>query len=233
MKIKTMISKLHFINKIRENFNKRKLKNRNKILKTNGYSAIELIDKVGKDCKLKPWIEWGTLLGLVREKAIIGHDYDIDFAVKIDSKQDYELFYKSLLNEGFELIRQFKYGDKIVSESYIHNGIISDIDYIDETNDYSILYEYDLEPETKIEKKQGIHYYTNMGGYVYKLPKISLIRDSFKNGVSCFIPERTEEHLSALYGSDWKIPNPNFDWKVLNNYECLGAIEDFTGWRKD
>ena len=36
MKIKTMISKLHFINKIRENFNKRKLKNRNKILKTNG-----------------------------------------------------------------------------------------------------------------------------------------------------------------------------------------------------
>lgn len=233
MQIKAVISKLFLIKKIRVFYNTKKLKNRNKILKANGYTAIAMIDKVGKNCNFRPWIEWGTLLGLVREKAIIGHDYDIDFAIKLSSKQDYEILNKALLNEGFELIRQFKYGNKIVSESYIYKGIISDIDYCDEIDGHSILYEYDLEPETKIEKKQGVHYYTNMGVYVYKLPKISLIRDSFGNGVSCYIPEKTEQHLAALYGVDWKIPNPNFDWKDLNNYESLGAVEEFTGWRKD
>lgn len=196
-----------------------------------GYKVIRMMDKLGSELNIDIWIEWGTLLGYIREGSLISHDYDIDFATRRMSDKEYQVFIEKLAEYRFRLIRQFRYKDSIVSETYDYNGTLVDMDYCD-LNEKGIKYfEYDIGAETKIEKTSGRYYYEYMDMMIYRTDSFKIIRGCFKNGVGCNIPESAEKHIEQLYGKNWRIPIPDFDWKGLNNYEVFLADPDLNGWR--
>ncbi|VTY26196.1 Uncharacterised protein [uncultured Streptococcus sp.] len=48
--------------------------------------------------------------------------------------------------------------------------------------------------------------------YHYELPFTALNECSFKE-ILVKVPENTREYISHLYGEDFEIPNPHYNWK--------------------
>lgn len=48
------------------------------------------------------WLDFGTLLGMYRDKGLINHDLDMDFGIIIENYNDYQEKEKDLLNKGFK-----------------------------------------------------------------------------------------------------------------------------------
>ena len=233
MQIRRVIGSFFLVRALREYLFRKKMKRRGKCLQLHGYECITKIDEIGNSLGIKLWIEWGTLLGFVREGALIGHDYDLDFATLILSSDLYNSFYKSLCANGFVLIRQFKYNDIIISETYSYKNVHVDIDYCLHENGKIVNYEYDVKNDTKIKKDKTGYHYENLGAYIYTFNDFSLVRGKFKNQIECYIPDDAEEHICYAYGQNWKTPDKNSDWKSLNNYEYSEDDNKLTGWMKE
>ena len=61
------------------------------------------------------WLEFGTLLGYYREHDFIKHDYDLDIGANYD---DAKRIRKSLTNNGFTLVKEFRAKDGGLEECY-------------------------------------------------------------------------------------------------------------------
>ena len=196
-----------------------------------GYEIIRIIDQIGNECGIDIWVEWGTLLGLIRGGELISHDYDIDFATFFESDESYMALTTRLGEKGFYKTRHFAYKGKIVSETYDYHGTLVDIDYCIHDANEVLLTEYDVGSSTLISKRNGRYYYKQMDVMKYHAPKFTICRAEYKNGTACNVPTDAEKHIEFLYGKDWKTPNPNFDCKKLDNYEIIEADNEFEGWR--
>ena len=94
-------------------------------------------------------------------------------------------------------------------------------------------YEYDIKTGTKIKKDKTGYHYENLGAYIFTLNDFPLVRGKFRNQIECYIPENAEEHIRYLYGQNWKTPDKNSNWKLLNNYEYSEEDNKLTGWMKE
>lgn len=56
--------------------------------------------------KIKYWLDFGSLLGAVREGDIIENDKDFDFSIWYENKSKLKLFYKDLSKIGYKIIEQ-------------------------------------------------------------------------------------------------------------------------------
>lgn len=233
MNLKTVLGKLVIVKCLRKLKNNISLKKRNKRLLSDGYSTLSLINDISNKIQIPLWIEWGTLLGYLRDGKLIEHDYDLDFATFELNEKDYNVLYNELLKNNFELVRQFKLSDKIVSETYRRNNVLVDIDFATLENETLNLFEYDVEDDTEIRKNSNCYFYDRMGGYKYSFPLFNIEHGTFSNGTKCIIPTNIEQHIKYLYGENWKLPDKSFYWKNLNNYTYLGNEGFITGWRKD
>lgn len=233
MQIRRVIGSFLGVRVLREFLFKKKMQRQARRLQLYGYESIAKIDEIGNSLGIQLWIEWGTLLGFVREGALIGHDYDLDFATLILSSDLYGSFYKSLRSEGFILVRQFKYDGIIISETYLYKNVHIDIDYCSYENGRIVNYEYDIKTGTKIKKDKTGYHYENLGAYIFTLNDFPLVRGKFRNQIECYIPENAEEHIRYLYGQNWKTPDKNSNWKLLNNYEYSEEDNKLTGWMKE
>lgn len=198
-----------------------------------GQEVLLLVNNIINNTGIILWIEWGTLLGYIREGKLIDHDYDLDFATWELEPNEYKRLSSSLKEKGFSLVRQFKNGDSIVSETYQYKGVLVDIDYCQRSGKKCVFYEYDIEKDTIIHKEGRTYRYEKLGVYIYSFPTFRVVKTQFQNGIECYIPENTDIQIVYRYGKDWRIPNPEHDWKDLNNYEYIGSVPRFTGWRKD
>ena len=197
-----------------------------------GYEIIGIIDSLGSDLNMDIWIDWGTLLGFVREHGLIGHDYDIDFITHKMADEQYIEFSNALRDKGFVLFRRFMYKNTVVSDTYDYKGTLVDIDYCFTEEGHYLYYEYDIGKDTKINKSFGGYTYEFLDLFIYHVKVFNTIRASFANGVRCNIPYDAEAHVAYLYGKNWKKPDPHFDFKELGNYELIEASPDITGWRR-
>lgn len=198
-----------------------------------GNEILLLVNDVIDNTGIILWIEWGTLLGYIREGKLIDHDYDLDFATWELRPDEYKKLVSSLEGKGFFLVRQFKNRDSIVSETYQYKGVLVDIDYCQKSKEKCVFYEYDIEKDTIIHKDKKTYRYEKLGVYIYSFPVFRVEKTKFQNGIECYVPENVDSQIAYRYGEDWKIPNPEHNWKDLNNYEYIGSVPRFTGWRKD
>ena len=129
-------------------------------------------------------LNFGTLLGAVREHYFIGHDNDIDVAIY---EKELPLFLRAipkLYDKGVKLCR---FHDGIIY-SFIYKDVLIDVDvYL--TTQFPYKYRY-----WKLVNK----YFPKF--YVEESEKIEFIGELFD------VPKNPERFVEYMYGKNWRIP---------------------------
>lgn len=172
------------------------------IHQTNAELALSQIDKIFKKNQIEFFLISGTLLGLIRENKILGHDKDLDIGIW-DHHEIEEI--KTLIERSgtFEILPIRS--PKVLRVRHF-SSVCIDI-FIHECQEGKILH----------------------GGVksVWENSSFDLMPAEFLNG-SYLIPQNYDLYLSENYGDDWKIPKIEFDSsidtpniKITNIYEMI------------
>lgn len=206
MMIKKLIKKSHFFNKYRELAQNRYLARRSEAIKKDGLKIIsELYAKIALQ-NPSLFVDYGTLLGVIREKRIIMWDDDIDMGIIMSDIFSWHELQKIMLAEGYVKKHQFTYNGEITEQNY-EKGFVS-IDFFRhyEKEGVSISYVYDKDFE-------GIYPSENFWDVMeFKTPGIVEVDLVNIDGYDIPVPNNNVDYLSFVYGKDWQIPNPN--WKT-------------------
>lgn len=174
-------------------------------------------------CALKPtnhlfFLDYGALLGFVREGTFLSHDPDIDISIIYKDEKTYKNIEHALIKAGFrKKFCKFK-KDKIILEGYVKYGTKIDVFYYYNKGNKSYAYStYEFKDRNYKEP-----YDRSILKYEY-----SLINETIKNkwGDCEFpIPKNYIQTLTEKYGEKWSIPIKT--WGIDNYKETVHEITD-------
>lgn len=174
------------------------------------------------------WLDFGTLLGAVREHDFIKHDFDIDVAVHFE---DREAFQSAIKGYGFSLAREFRIldGNNLIGleQTYSYKKVLIDIFYYKQNTENSVILDTfvpiqdDPSLADKAEIKETIVPYYGLKPYLFK-------------GIPVHIPKDEVSYLKFHYGENYMIPDPNYDSskivktiKYIDRKERLAEFHQF------
>lgn len=176
---------------------------RRRKLKETGYENLKYIIEVAEKEGIQVIPIFGTLLGLVRDKGFIPGDEDIDLAV-LPGPSPKEMALTFIEKYGFHFNQALSYHGTVTEFSLIYNGLSTDFFFLEETETDMRTATYSWnECESYTDPRQN-----NVSLVV--LPKIKEQINTIVHGIEVKIPSNSEDVLFALYGSGWKVPDPNF-----------------------
>jgi hypothetical protein len=186
---------------------------RNKNFLKNGKTALVQLDKAMKSKNLNYWIDFGTLLGAVREKDFIAHDVDIDIGMYHDDyTKEIEV---ALQNHGFKKkYEHIMLNDTIEGrlDTYEYLGIEIDIFFFIKMSDTKAFC-FDFIP---LSSKGRVQTIKQIGGLVPRRLTLSLesIGEIDFLGYKLPVPVPIDQHLKDRYGETYMVKDPN--WNYLN-----------------
>lgn len=176
---------------------------------SDGKEIVKLITDVGRKNGVKIWIEFGTLLGHVRDNGFIPHDRDIDFGMEYKYWNDNII--SDLKKAGFIVRASSKFTEspflKFVGAAkkntigkmrILYKDIMVCLDIFHEGVAEYKNYMYSCQPRIK--------------NYLIELPKnllIPQIKATFYD-VDIWIPENYIEFIEYAYGKNWQQPITNY-----------------------
>lgn len=200
------------------------LRGRKNSIKENGLSIINEIDNAFQHSGITFFVDFGTLLGFVREGKLLSWDYDIDFGVQLTESYTWEDL-ESLLNQhDFYLLKQFRYKGTITEQTYHREDIYIDFfnHFSDKNNSYYYVYfkknNYEYDDENLLHARVT---------YTRKIQNNKLLEF---DGGKVHVPENPEDYLEDVYGADWITPKKDWNPDSMKNIEWLeefGMLESF------
>ena len=190
---------------------------RGRLLHGKGLKVLQEFDAAMRGAGIPYTLIYGTLLGAVREKGFIRHDFDIDVAVWSDT--DRALLHRTLREAGFRFKRSIsvqggKYG---LEECFSLRGIRIDMDFVytDPADGRTYIAEYFLQPGCswqESKKKYG-------GLKVLQIP-LPVSRETeylpFEN-TTLPVTKSALDFVEARYGKNWRVPDPTFVWPKIGD----------------
>lgn len=194
----------------RRRINRRK-KSKTEALQNYGYEVLSNINKTLNAHSIDHFVDFGTLLGFVREGAFLSHDLDLDIGLFADENRK-EKISEIMKNEGYSLWRTYRYKNKIVEQSYIAHrdkgSIKFDFNYYETIENKSKTYLFYQDPCIQYPD-EGMRSIVEMS-----YSRIDAIKSILVKDLTVPIPENAEKLLEEKYGKDWKVPNKNWIyWK--------------------
>jgi len=191
---------------------------RKKTFQKHGKEALFRIDDAFREIGIVYWLEFGTLLGAVRDRGFIEHDNDIDLACFFDDfKQEHE---KIFLKYGFKKTREFLIdnGSFGREETYTYKGVDVDIFYFHK-RDHE-MYCHLFMPQ---EGQGWRGTFRDKGDFLVR--ELTYANAGFNKmdflGRNFSIPADIEQHLSASYGKNYMIKDKNYSNSIATNVRIL------------
>ena len=171
--------------------------NNRRLLQEKGWEVLDAVHKsLARDFQC--FVDYGTLLGLMRDHGFISHDDDMDFGVMPGTSPARLL--RRLLDSGFDYKGAYEYGERIREIAVFYHGLHIDF-FFNETIDKEFC-------AFVFYAKSGITYVkgNELSAFRIRRPSIGSIEEVEVNGSKFFIPTNYEEILKAAYGDTWRIP---------------------------
>lgn len=180
---------------------------RNYNFNVNAKDVLLDVKKVFDALKIDYWLDYGTLLGIVREENFIKHDLDIDIGMlDFDFSKKIE---KTLEYYGFKKIKQYKLAstNKIVEQTFCYKEVNIDLFFYSkkEMKIYGYSFFSNISFENAMKRLGGL----NTLETIFNFRGIELI--SFLNTYFP-VPRDPVKYLSEHYGINYRIPNPNWNF---------------------
>lgn len=221
---KTFIYKIYcFL--LKEKIENRRVKRATNELQVQGADIVKKISIYLNNENAQFFVNFGSLLGLIRDQHFITYDHDMDFGIIINKNFGWKNLEKAMIKCGAMKLKQFTIGAEITEQSYRIGHI--DIDFFKYSIEDDGAHEYLF---YKDEKETYLHQdlYSAAKWNVFK---ISGIKQVDINGEIYNIPNEPEEYLASIYTQNWRIPDPNWDpikapslYKLKDTY---GRVEFF------
>ena len=187
-------------------------------IRKNGLEILNLINNILDNLDIKHFIDFGTLLGFIREKEFIAHDPDIDIGILNAGKSEQKNIAEYLGKKGFKKTHEFKYDGQVVEQAYIKKGVKVDLFYYhhDDVNSFCYLF----------DKEFGVNYpfLEAVSTFKFAYKKIENIENRIINGIKVSVPKNPEELLEEKYGRDWEKPNKNW---IYQNSPSIDRMNKF------
>jgi len=195
----------------------------NKRFLVNAYDVLKVLSDVFIELDIQWWLEYGTLLGAIRDNDFISHDIDIDLGLLLE---DYSFeIEKVFLKYGFVKKRVFLIDNGVYGreETYSYNGVDVDLFYFKQSGDKLI--GYGFKPAEGMTPANTIK---TIGGLLVR--EITFPYNGFKSyifkDIKVFIPSNAQEHLSAFYG-EWREQNKK--WNPYTMAKNVKYLDDKVG----
>ena len=205
MNIKDVIKKSKLYKVYSQLKQEKRLNDRKKIINEYGGEVICEIEKALGNSGLTYFATCGTLLGLIRENNLLKNDYDLDYALLINSQDDWCKLENVLNKIGYKKIRLFTLKDNITEQTY-RNNVGVEIDFFGNFNidDELCFYSYD--------KLQNVIYPSERlwTVYIIKNGKFCGVKKITSGIGEVTVPQNAEENLKYIYNDDWGVPDPDF-----------------------
>ena len=193
-------------------------------MREGGLSCIFEVDKILSQKSCVFFVDFGTLLGFVRNGKPLSWDYDIDFGICIDDQFQWDDLYKAMTENGFQLARQFSFQNVITEQTYRKNNVFVDFfnHFTDSNNSY--YYIYYKEQDYNYKDENSLH------ARMTKTIRITGSQKIAVEGGYVHVPNEYESYLADVYGEDWRVPNPNWNADHMTNITKMndfGIMEEF------
>ncbi|MBZ5737305.1 hypothetical protein [Nocardioides mangrovi] len=172
--------------------------------------ATEAVLAAVRATGVEPFLAYGTLLGAVREGAVLGHDSDADLGYvsrhsdPVDVVRESFEIQRRLAADGWEISRYSGGAFKIsVTEAEVTRGLDVFGGFLDQGRLY-------LMGEVGVDFDPA---------WVFPLGTAEL------EGRPMPVPARPEKFLEAMYGPSWKVPDPAF--KFTTPERTIRAFDDW------
>ena len=173
--------------------------------RVHGETFLKDMIEAGREAGMKPFLMWGTLLGLVREGGLIKHDKDIDVGILAQDWSKRHLLIEGMQRRGYILAFDRKYKIRF--------------------NRRDRMFHLDVDVFFRWEDKMVCLLLLDDGRFQGAWFPPHLF-DSFRScaflGTEVLIPDPPEPILGAVYG-DWRTPVKSYSYTGIPNWLELPA----------
>lgn len=150
------------------------------------------------------WLDYGTLLGAVREKDFIGHDKDLDIGTMDFDDATKAKLVQILDKKGVKLYKQYEMDGKIIEQAFHYNGLHIDIFYYFQGAEENNIWCYFCEIGTQMSFENRTEYQIAKG-YITKTAtsRFSGLMDYEFKGETFKIPANYQDYLIDNYGTSY------------------------------
>ena len=191
-----------------------KIKNKKltRVFESNAVNIFKDISAIFNANQIQVWPEFGTLLGIIRDKGFIKDDLDLDFGVFGDQVNEKEIK-KLLLNNGYtptvKCLRILDDHKQVISCKFIKDQIDVDIYFFYESSDRENLFLYDLETDNGLSVNEEFDLKGKLTTFKNIFTSFSLNQYNIFDSYT-LIPDNVEKHLIELYGETYLTPDPKW-----------------------
>jgi phosphorylcholine metabolism protein LicD len=221
-KIYSTLRKNPILLKMNQHYRRQAEAQKRESVHTYGLESLKLAKEAFHEIKREFWLDWGTLLGAVREKGFIGHDADIDVGTFFIGNEDAKKIEHAMKKRGFTKTREFWLDEKVVEETYVYKGVNLDVFYYYPGKEKDQIHCFACE--------EGEHrLYEDLSDYTVvtrlTVERITSTLTGTKEidfkGEKFSIPENEDQYLQGYYGPTYMVKNEKWDWSSKKERDIL------------
>lgn len=189
-----------------------------------GMSAVREVEKALGSTGVKFFLDFGSLLGIVREQKFMDHDNDLDYGIYINERFTWADLEAELVKHKLKKVRQGMFMDQITEQTYRFDdsNLLIDFFYHWKADGYDNTYVFFMKSGRKYQ-------YPTCSVSRLEMYSFDGVQTVLLQGVKFRIPMEPEKYLASIYSENWRIPDPNWvsekgpAWNEIPN--ALGRLE--------